>query len=505
MTTEYVLGVDVGTSSCKTVAFAFDGRRIASASVAYPTLTDQRGGVRQDPETWWSAVQSTISRVQSAIGAGRLVSIGLSAQIGTHVLVDAQTRPLADAWTWQDGGASSSLEEFGRVLDAGTLAAELSTWLPPGPAWPLPRLLWLSRAYPELVAQARYVLQPKDFIVHRLTGRVVSDASSLRGVMKSSGDIHRPALEALGLRDIFPLVGQPTESAGVVLPAVADAIGVPRGTAVFIGWNDFNCALVGTGVSSAGDGFDIAGTSEHIGVLGRTPVTDGSVNSVPYAMASEPDSYVNYGVSSNGGSVTAWLGTTYLAAIDGVDRNERLASLASETAPASDGLVFLPYLHGERSPIWDSSATASYTGLTSSHGLGHLVRAALEGVAFNLRQIRDSSPSSVERASVIRASGGPTAMRVWNSIKADVLNTPLAIMEEKDSAALGAAVLAALGSGLFASPAAAMTAMTRVDYIVEPNAQAAADYEAAYRRYSSIYPALALGQPTDTRSERYAS
>ncbi|WP_104087507.1 FGGY-family carbohydrate kinase [Cryobacterium sp. N19] len=505
MTVEYVLGVDLGTSSCKTVAFALDGHRVASASVAYPTVTDQRGGVRQDPEMWWAAVQSTIAKVQTVIGAGNLLSIGLSGQIGTHVLVDGEVRPLADAWTWQDGGASIALDEFERVLDSAVLGADLRTWLPPGPAWPLPRLLWLTKTFPAHIARAHYMLQPKDYILHRLTGRIISDSSSLRGVMKPTGEIHRPALDALGLSDLFPPVGQPTESAGEILATVADAISVPRGTRVFIGWNDFNCALVGTGVSATGDGFDIAGTSEHIGILGREPVTDGSINSVPYSMATEADSYVSYGVSSNGGSVTAWLGDTYLANLESADRNGRLAVLASGTEPASDGLMFLPYLHGERSPIWDSSATASYTGLTSSHGLGHMVRAALEGVAFNLRQIRDASPDNVERASLIRASGGPTAMHVWNSIKADVLNTPLAIMEEKDSAALGAAILAVVGSGLFPSPAAAMSAMTRIEYVVEPNLQTAARYEAAYQRYSTIYPALAQGQPTDTRSERYAS
>jgi sugar (pentulose or hexulose) kinase len=189
----------------------------------------------------------------------------------------------------------------------------------------------------------------------------------------------------------------------------------------------------------------------------------------------------------------------------GAARNQRIADLAEPISAGTDGLLFLPYLHGERSPVWDVAASAAYTGLRSTHGLGHLVRAALEGVAFNLRQIRDASPSPHDPTRALRASGGPTGMPLWNSIKASVLHTPLAIMEERNSAALGAAILAAVGAGSFSTPAAAMAEMTRMSEIVEPVEGMVNAYDHAFDRYSTIYPALTNSQSTKIRSAGHAS
>ena len=503
---DYVLGVDLGTSSCKAIAFTLDGRRLAASSAGYPTLVDLSGGVRQDPESWWSAVRRSIKETLASVNGGRLTGIGLSAQIGTHVLVDEGMVPIAKAWTWQDGGAASSLPLLAASIDAGSLAAELQTWLPPGPAWPLPRMLWLRDSAPALFERARYILQPKDLVLHRLTGVLMSDASSWRGLVKPGGELHRPALDRLGLPHILPPIASPTTEAGAVLPMVAEDLGIDVGTPVFVGWNDFSSALIGTGIGSAGDAFDIAGTSEHLGVLGSVPVTDGSINSVPYTVAAGPASFVNYGVTSNGGSVTAWLGSTYLDAIPaGAPRNARIAELASTVAPGVDGLVFLPYLHGERSPVWDGAATATYSGLRSTHQLAHLVRAGLEGVAFNLRQIRDASPDHTRIATAIRASGGPMGMRLWNEIKADVLGVPLFVMEEKNAAALGAAMLAGIGLGRFAGAAEAIAGMTRIEYTVEPDRENKSVYDEAYGRFIKLYPALTPGYAARNRSTKYAS
>ena len=498
---DFVLGVDLGTSSCKAVAFTLDGRKVSSGSSAYPTLIDERGGARQDPEDWWVAAQSAIADTARLAPPGRLLGIGLSGQIGTHVLVDRAFRPIADAWTWQDRGAASALRQLAETIDAESMSADLQTWLPPGPAWPLPRLMWLRDSFPELFARAHAITQPKDIVIQRLTGALVSDASSWRGIVKPDGAVHQGALDLLGLPGLLPRIDSPTARAGTVLPDVADRLGIAQGIPVFIGWNDFNCALVGTGVANNGDGFLIAGTSEHIGILARDPVRNGTINSVPYLASWDTDSFVNYGVSSNGGSISAWLGSTYLSGVrEGAARNQRIADLAEPISAGTDGLLFLPYLHGERSPVWDVAASAAYTGLRSTHGLGHLMRAALEGVAFNLRQIRDASPSPHDPTRALRASGGPTGMLLWNSIKASVLHTPLAIMEERNSAALGAAILAAVGAGSFSSPAAAMAEMTRVSEIVEPVEGMVNAYDHAFDRYSTIYPALTNSQSTKIRS-----
>lgn len=252
-------------------------------------------------------------------------------------------------------------------IDDGRMSTELQTWLPAGPAWPLPRMVWLRENEPQVFARAHAIVQPKDFVLQRLTGNLLSDASSWPGLVKPNGETHLSALDALGLPDLIPAITSPTSAAGDILPHAADLLGVPTDTAVFVGWNDFNCALVGTGVQQFGDAFDIAGTSEHIGFLSQNAVTTGLVNSVPWSAGVNVDSFVNYGVSSNGGSVSAWLGSTYLPGVSRSSARNHLLEEFAEASPAGAlGRHFLRYLQGERSPIWNADASGAYIGLRST-------------------------------------------------------------------------------------------------------------------------------------------
>lgn len=487
----FFIGLDLGTSGCKAIAFDLDGTRLATGRVDYASSVHGDGAVRQDPNIWWDAAQSSISQVNARLGSG-CAGIGVSAQIGTHVLLDKNAEPVVDAWTWQDGRAASVLGELGELLDPATLADDLQTWLPGGAAWPLPRLTWLRNTHPELLERAVYFAQPKDFLLHRLTGTLVSDPSSLRGLVHPDGFVHPTALDVIGVEINLPEIRPATSIAGTVEGKVADRLGLRAGTPVYVGWNDFNCALVGTGAAAEGDAFDIGGTSEHIGVLTRTPRIREMVTTVRYDAGDVSDIFVHYGVTSNGGSVTAWLRRMYSAdhAVDiDLEAEARLAPVGS------DGLLCLPYLHGERSPVWDADATGAYVGVRATHGRGHFIRSALEGVAYNLRQIYENAAPELPQGP-IRASGGPTGMPLWNQIKADVLGHDIAVMQESDTAALGAAVLAAVGAGEFSRPAEAMNGMTRIAEVVSPDPVAHAVHDERYQRFREIYPALSGQHPT---------
>ena len=400
-------------------------------------------------------------------------------------------RPIEDAWTWQDGQASVVLSRLAATLDLGRVASELRTWLPPGANWPLPRLLWLQRHRAETLARARAVVMPKDYIVLRLTGRLVTDPSSWRGLVRPDGTTHEEALSALGLPDLVPPREVSTACAGTLRADVAELIGQPSSTPVFVGTGDYAAALLGTGVAADGDQFDIGGTSEHLGVLSSRREPDTGQVVVPYLEGESPGLYLNYGVSSNGGSVLEWLGQALLPHHASERRGAELTAMVeSEAQEGGKPLFFVPYLAGERSPIWDADASGAWIGLRSEHSPARLARAALEGVAFNLRQIRDMNPL-MRRGAPIRASGGTARSAVWNQIKADVLASPIAVAANTDAGTLGAALHAASGAGLFASPAVAASTMTSIGRTFEPDPSAVDRLDDSYHRYREIASVVA--------------
>jgi sugar (pentulose or hexulose) kinase len=479
-----IIGLDVGTSSCKAVAFDLSGAAIGRARRPYVTRTSAEGAVTQHPADWLAAVTDALTELAGRIGSREVLGIGLSGQIGTHVLLDAQGASLGEAITWQDGRSAAVLDEIAARLDGAELARELQTWLPAGPTWPLPRLLWLSRSDATFAA-ARHIAQPKDLVCLHLTGRLVSDPSSWRGLARRDGSIAELALAALGLPNLLPELVPGGAVAGPLTSDLAARIGLPVATPVIVGWNDLNASLIGIGAVAPGDAFDIAGTSEHLGFVSNGPAPGLAFNSVPQHGVSTQQHTI-YGVSSNGGGVVEWLRGVLPAAVG----DAALATLVAGSPPGADRLLFLPYLRGERAPVWDAAAAGSYVGLRADHCTGALARAALEGVAFNLRQIREALPPH-DRHQSIRATGGPARLAAWNTIKADVLQSPVTTMVETDSASLGAAMVAAIAVGAFTDVRGAAASMVHSQSITEPNSATSGLYDELYGLYAQLHPALA--------------
>lgn len=494
-TLPYMIGLDLGTSSCKALLFDATGHRHAIRRVAYDTSNGRGGDVSQQPEDWWAAAVKALGHVASLAAGRPLLGIGLSGQIGTHVLLDPAGTPLHDAITWQDGRSAIVLQEVESRIDGKWLSRELDTWLPPGAAWPLVRMLWLSQTMPALLSRARWLAQPKDFLTLRLTGRMVSDPSSWRGIARPDGTILTDALETLGLPNLIPELTTGSAVAGTLLPSVAASTGLPNGLPVFTGMNDLNRSLLGIGAVRESQGFDVAGTSEHLGCITRAPSDHPYVNSVPLH-GTDSELYSVYGVTSNGGAALEWAssaligqGTNRLAAT-GLS-GESFSALVEASQVGARGLLFLPYLRGERAPVWDVRARGALVGLTQTHGAPEIARATLEGVALNLRQIRDLLPAFAAGTTEIRATGGPSRMPAWNRIKADILQTPIRLMRETNSSALGAAALAAIGGGLFSSPVEAAASMVQTVRTVDPDAAAGRLYDDVYLSFRELYPCLA--------------
>jgi sugar (pentulose or hexulose) kinase len=458
-------------------------------------MSSSGGAVSQRPEDWWAAASNALAEVAAAAAGRAILGIGLSGQIGTHVLLDSGGTPLHDAVTWQDGRSATVLQESADRIDRKWLSKELDTWLPPGAAWPLVRMLWLSRAKPALFSRARWLAQPKDFLTLRLTGRMVSDPSSWRGIARPDGSILTAALETLGLPNLIPELATGSEVAGTLLPSAAARTGLPPGLPIFTGMNDLNCSLLGIGAVQEGQGFDVAGTSEHLGFITRAPSEHPYINSVPLH-GTDSELYSVYGVTSNGGAAVEWASSAFgWQGTDWAGRSglsgESFTALVEASQLGARGLLFLPYLRGERAPVWDANARGALVGLTQTHGAPEIARATLEGVALNLRQIRDLLPASAVGDAEIRATGGPTRMAAWNRIKADVLQTPIRLMRETNSAALGAAALAAIGSGFYSSSGEAAASMVQAVETVEPDAAAGRVYDDLYLSFCELYPSLA--------------
>ncbi len=500
----FVLGIDLGTSSCKAGLFDHAGRQHGLGQAAYSLVRGLEGQAEQNADAWWPGVCLAVRQALQSrpVPAADIAAVGLSGQVGTHILLDRAGQPLRPALSWQDTRAQAEVAVLRQRIGRARLAAVLGIDLPPGPAWPLPRLLWLQRHAPRDLAQTWRFLQVKDFVAYRLTGELATDASSWRGLVRLPGsEIAAELLRELELPDdlLAPRL-PPSAVMGRVSPAAAEACGLAAGTPVVTGWNDLNCGLLGTGVVRPNMGFDIGGTSEHLGVAltkaGRVEATD-NLMLAPY-LTDEAAARVCYGVTSAGGGSLEWYANQFVPdLLEGYglslpsDAAARLEAHAASAPPGAGGLLFLPYLHGERAPIWDSDARGVFFGLSSRHRHRHFARAVLEGVAFSLRQVLQAVETTVG-ASIdrIHASGGPAGLPLWNQIKATVLDRTLVIPQVTHAACLGAAMLAGIGSGWYEAAVQAADAMVHVARQVDPEVRYTARYEALFAVYASLYPQL---------------
>ncbi len=504
-----VMGIDLGTSSCKVGLFDHAGRPHGLGQAAYAMVRGPDGLAEQSPDEWWRGVGQAVRQALQAgqVPAESIAAVGLSGQVGTHVLLGADGQPLRPAITWQDTRARAEIAELHQRVSRERLAAILGIDLPPGPAWPLPRLLWLRRHAPQDLADTWRFLHAKDFVAYRLTGELATDASSWRGLVCLPGaEIAADLLRELDLpTDRLAPRQSPSTVMGRVTAEAAEACGLAAVTPVVTGWNDLNCGLLGTGVARPGMGFDIGGTSEHLGVAlaaGAPLQRAENLMLAPYLL-DEPAgaaraARVCYGVTSAGGGSLDWYAKEFVPDLLQAygqalppDAAARLEASAASAPAGAGGLLFLPYLHGERAPIWDAAARGVFFGLSGAHRHAHLARAVLEGVAFSLRQVLQLVEAAVGApVDRVHASGGPARLALWNQIKANVLGRPLIIPQETHAACLGAALLAAVGSGWYAGAAQAAGAMVQFAQQVDPEPQYAARYDALFAVYTSLYPQL---------------
>ncbi|MBI3972044.1 MAG: hypothetical protein HY332_12205 [Chloroflexi bacterium] len=518
-----LIGLDVGTTSCKAGLFDARGRLLAQSSAPYPLARPRPGHVEQDPERYWTAAAECLRTLLASPAADirRLAALSACGQAPTLVLLDRDGRPVRPAILWQDTRASAEAAALARDPGIDVLARLLDVRWPVDASLPLARFRWLRRHEPETLARATMTMLPKDLVHARLTGTFATDPWSAKGLVHQGTRRPVAGLESLcGVSaGIVPPAAVPRDIIGRVTPEGAAATGLPVGLPVAAGWTDAMAAMLGTGAfGTSGIGCDVSGTSEVVGLtLPARPHDPGALLAGPIV---DTGRWVLYGPTQASGASLGWALRTLASprakvpshASEAQSRSSADSGLgtpdpsdalgagfgledafatAAEAPAGADGLVFLPYLEGERAPLWDPRARGALVGLTTGHGPAHVYRAVLEGVACSLWHILGMAEQiGGEPVEEVRVAGGGARHRSWNQIKADVTGRPFRPCAVTENGALGAAMLAALGAGLYQDVAEASHAMVQLEDVLPPNPDNRAVYERTFERYVALYPRI---------------
>jgi xylulokinase len=487
----WFLTIDVGTTSVKAAAISATGELLAAATAPYATLRPQPNHVEQDPHAWWAATKHVVGEVLKQAAASELEAVGLSGMAATHVLLDGAGRVLRPAILWQDTRAHREAEELARELGQETIASCFGAGLPLTASAQAARMLWLARHEPDTWKRTAVILGSKDYIIFRLTGELATDPTSSSGFAHLvTGELHPLMAEATRCPPAkLPRRMQPHALAGVVSAQAMGETGIPAGTPVATGMIDSWCNMLGAGVQEAGDAFDTAGTAEVVGIASESSSEAARSRHSIYRLPFLTGVDVAYGVTQCGTDALTWFAESLAereraeAARAGTSAYALLSELAKSVTPGAGGLLFLPYLEGERSPFMDPRARGGFFGLHRHHGKAHMVRSVLEGVAFSVRHVLETCERETgQRAAKVVVTSGGSKSELWNQIKADVLQRPLVTLEVEDAGLVGAAILAVVAQG-GSSLVEVSRQMVRMSSFTEPRSDKQALYDELYGLY----------------------
>jgi xylulokinase len=493
------LGVDVGTSACKAVVVDEGGTVRGRAQAGYPLLEPAPTWAEQDPRAWWDAFAVAVRGALADAGVrGREVAaVGLTGQMHGMVALDARDEPVRPAIIWCDQRSAGEAEALAARVGSERVVALVGN--PPLPNFTVTKLLWLRAHEPERWAEVRSVLLPKDYVRLRLTGVRASDVSDASGTLAFDVGARAWSREMAELVGIplgwWPPVAESPEVVARVSDRGAEATGLAPGTPVVAGAGDQAAAAVGTGTVAPGVVSVTIGTSGVVFAPTAGVVRDarGRLHTFCHAV---PGTWHVMGVTQAAGGSLAWwrraLGEAEeaVARATGEDVYDVLGREAAAVPPLAEGLVFLPYLMGERTPHTDPYARGVFFGLTPRHGRGHFVRAILEGVSQSLADCLELIEGLGAPVGELRLTGGGARSALWRQIQADVFGRPVRVVQGAEGPATGAAVLAAVGAGAYASVPEAAQAMVHPGPGTAPDPEAVARYREHRALYRALYQAL---------------
>ena len=496
---DYVIGCDVGSQGVKVILLSLEGQVAGEASVGYAVDYPRPAWAEQAPEVWLSAIEGAVRalRARSGVSPARIRALGLAAQVDGVVAIDRRGRPLRPAIIWMDRRAVDQCAQVAQTPEAKRLGQ--SAGLNLDPSHVAAKIRWLADEEPEVYARASHFLLPGSFVAYYLTGCLAVDYANASSTLLMDVRQRTWSPELCRLFGVEPerlaLLCPATARLGLLRPAVAQRLGLSRATQVVVGSGDEHAACLGAGVLQPGVVGDIAGTAEPVCAASPEPLFDPAGLLETHCHA-EPSLWLLENPGFVSGANYRWFRDQFAplevqaASEQGTSAYELLDETAARVPPGSEGLLLLPCLMGAMAPTWNAAARGTFFGFTLAHTRAHFARAVLEASAYAVRDSTDRLRQMGLPLREIRAMGGGARSRLWRQIKADVTGLPVALPQTAETTALGAAMLALVGTGACTSLAEAAGRMVRVVETVDPRPDLVARYEEYYQLYRATYFAL---------------
>lgn len=492
------MGIDIGTSSTKASIINEEGKLAAEASATYPISTPAAGWAEQDPETWWTATKEAIKKAMqsSKIKPEQILGIGLSGQMHGTILLDKDLSHLRPAIIWADKRSQNQCEEIYEKIGKERVLKIVCNPVMPG--FMAPSLLWVKEKEPLIFGKVSKVLLPKDYIRFKLTGYVATDVSDASATLLF--DVKRrkwseEIISTLGFKpDSFPEIYESTDVTGEVSKEASRQIHLPSETKVIAGGGDSPVGAVGCGMITPGTLSSNIGSAGQIFTVLDEMKVDPKFRVHTFCHAVSGKWYLQGAMLSAGLSLKWFVETLGIADALGLgtaDPYELISQEAGLVEAGSEGLIFMPYLMGERSPHMDPSARGVFFGLTSSHSRAHLARAIMEGVVYALRDSVEIFKELGVKIDGTLSRGGGAKSTVWRQIQADIFNSKVMTVETKEETAFGAALLAGVGTGIYKDLHEAVEKTVKVRCAENPEQERVKIYEYYYQKvYRELYPLL---------------
>ncbi len=495
----YLIGIDVGTTGAKTILVNEKGQLAASSLQEYPLHTPRPKWAEQDPHDWWRATIDSIKEVlqESGVDAADVKGIGLSGQMHGLVLVDQGGEVLRPAILWCDVRTTEQCHAMTNIVGKDLLVR--STCNPALEGFTAPKVLWVRDHEPDILEKASKLMLPKDYVRYRLTGEIAMEVSDAAGTLLfdvRNRQWSEEVMNKLDLpMDLLPPCYESIDVCGTITQKVAEITGLKAGTPVVGGGADNTCSAVGNGIVKPGR------VSASIGTSGVVLTHTDEVKVDPGLRAhtfchSVPDKWYIMGVVLSAGGSFRWFRDALAdaevaeAKSRGIDPYELLTAQATEAPVGSEGLLFLPYLNGERTPHGDANAKSVYFGLTLRHSKAHVIRATMEGITYAMRDSLEIIRALDLPIGRIYATGGGARSSLWRQMQADIYNAELVTINIAEGPAFGAAILAGVGCGVYESIESATDSLIQITSTTEPQAANVAIYDEYYQVYRDLYPAL---------------
>nr|WP_315025234.1 xylulokinase [uncultured Aminipila sp.] len=496
---EYLLGIDIGTSGTKTVLFDVDANTISAKTCEYPLYQEQNGWAEQEPVDWWQATVAGIKYVieESKINPKDIKGIGLSGQMHGLVMLDSKGNPLRKSIIWCDQRTGKEVEDMNRLLTPEKLIGITAN--PALTGFTAAKILWVKKNEPGIYSQCAHILLPKDYIRYKLTGEFateVSDASGMQLMDISKRNWSDEILDTLGInRELLGKMYESPDITGEVHKEAAAETGLAAGTIVVGGAGDNPAAAIGTGIVSEGSAFTTIGTSGVVYAISDKVAIDkkGRVHTL---CASVPGKWTVMSCTQGAGLSLQWLRNNVCsneaaeAKEKGVDPYEIMTEMAAQTPIGADRLIYLPYLMGERSPHPDPDCRGTFFGLSAIHERKHLIRSVLEGVAYSQLECVDVFREMGVNINEMMICGGGARSDFWRQMFADMYQCPVSTIKAEQGGALGAAILAGVGAGVYKNLEDTCKKLILKKSIHEPIKANSVEYQKYYKLYKELYITL---------------